>query len=228
MSWRDFMRWASPSTRGLGSSRSGSSAARRRRRPAPERLEGRTLLSTLTVTSAGDHGPGSLRAAIATAVGGDTIDFDRRLRGVTIGLTSGELVIDKALKIEGPGALRLSIDAGGLGRAFRVSAAGSSVEVAGLSILGGLATAGGGILVEGGAVELSGDVLTDNRAVASAATETARGGAVAVVGAGASLSVVACLLTNDGAAGAAGLAGAVGSVGVRPSAARFTRAPGRA
>src|SRR5262245_36086056 len=74
-----------------------------RSRLALEALEDRQLLSTLTVTSAADHGPGTLRRAIVSAKSGDTIHFSPSLNGQTIGLTSGELKITKSLNIQGPG-----------------------------------------------------------------------------------------------------------------------------
>ena len=74
------------------------------RRPLLEELETRTLPSTLTVLNNHDSGSGSLRAMIAAAQSGDTIRFDHHLHGQTITLTSGELVIDKSLDIEGLGA----------------------------------------------------------------------------------------------------------------------------
>src|SRR5262245_16504848 len=86
-------------------------AAHRRRRalqPLAESLEGRQLLSTVTVTSAADRGLGTLRQAIASAKSGDTIQFSPSLSGQAITLTSGELVINKSLNIQGPGASNLS------------------------------------------------------------------------------------------------------------------------
>ena len=44
-------------------------------RPRLDPMEDRTLLSTVTVMNNHDSGPGSLRAAIAAASSGDTIDF---------------------------------------------------------------------------------------------------------------------------------------------------------
>jgi hypothetical protein len=67
--------------------------------PRLEVLEDRTVPSTLTVTSAADSGTGSLRAEIAAAQSGDTINFAPSLAGQTITLTSGELAINKSLTI---------------------------------------------------------------------------------------------------------------------------------
>jgi hypothetical protein len=58
--------------------------------------------ATLTVTNLNDSGAGSLRAMIAAANNGDTINFANGLTG-TITITSGELLINKALTIQGPG-----------------------------------------------------------------------------------------------------------------------------
>ena len=64
--------------------------------------------ATLTVTSSGDSGAGTLRQAIldASFSGGDTINFD--LTG-TITLTSGQLFIHKNLTISAPGANVLTV-----------------------------------------------------------------------------------------------------------------------
>ena len=72
-------------------------------RPQLEVLEGRDVPSTLTAANSLDDGSaGSLRAEIAAAHSGDTIVFDATLAGTTIQLTSGELVINKNLTIQGP------------------------------------------------------------------------------------------------------------------------------
>lgn len=64
-----------------------------------EILESRLVPATLTVINANDSGGGSLRNAIATAVDGDTIDFDASLDGAQINLAS-TLLVDKSLSID--------------------------------------------------------------------------------------------------------------------------------
>src|ERR1044072_4872633 len=59
--------------------------------------------NVITVKNTNDSGPGSLRQALADANEGDTIDF--AVAG-TIGITTGELVVDKSITISGPGADR--------------------------------------------------------------------------------------------------------------------------
>lgn len=118
--------------------------------PQLERVEDRTLLST--VTSLLDNGmPGTLRYEIAAASSGETIDFDPDLSG-TIRLSHGELVIDKSLTIEGPGADRLAISGHRSDRIFHVAAGGVDVVIAGLTITDGRGRGdGGGILNAPGA-----------------------------------------------------------------------------
>lgn len=80
-------------------------------RPQLEGLEGRDVPSTLTVTNNFDTPwapAGSLRAEIAAAQPGDTINFDPSLNGQTIQLNS-QLTIDKNLSVQGPGAGQLAI-----------------------------------------------------------------------------------------------------------------------
>ena len=57
--------------------------------------------ATNTVTSTADSGAGSLRTAISNSVSGDTINFNGALSGQTITLTSGQLLLNKNLTIDG-------------------------------------------------------------------------------------------------------------------------------
>src|SRR5438093_7100402 len=77
--------------------------------------------STLTVTNAQDKGAGSLRDTITNAKSGDTIVFSPALNGQTITLTSGELVINKSLDVEGPGADELTISGNDTSRVFTLT-----------------------------------------------------------------------------------------------------------
>ncbi|MEG4278333.1 DUF4347 domain-containing protein [Microcoleus sp. MON1_C1] len=68
-------------------------------------------LATIVVANNSDSGPGSLRAAIATAVAGDIITFAPGLAGQTITLTSGQLDIPagKNITVDGSAAPGLTI-----------------------------------------------------------------------------------------------------------------------
>jgi hypothetical protein len=168
-------------------------------RPQLETLEDRWLPSTLTVTSAADSGPGSLRADITAANPGDTIKFAPSLNGNTIQLTSGELDITKNLTIQGPGAGLLTISGNynplsltGF-RVFEVD--GVTATIAGLTISNGYGArngtgggGGGGILNYGGHLTVSSCTLSNNAA--------AFGGAICNMHYGA-LTVSDCTLTGN-------------------------------
>jgi parallel beta-helix repeat protein len=141
-------------------------------RPQLESLEGRDMPSTLTVTSAADSGAGSLRADIAAANPGDTINFAPSLNGQAIQLASGQLLINKSLTIQGPGAGELAISGGNSSRVFEVVSSNTNVLLSGLTITqgngagGGPDGDGGGILNLGGStLTISGCTLSNNRAL---------------------------------------------------------------
>ena len=86
-----------------------------------ESLEPRQLLSTFTVTSTDDSGPGSLRDAIdlaEAAPGADAIEFDADLAGAWIVLSGPALQIYGELVIRGPDAGPVNITTGYEGRVF--------------------------------------------------------------------------------------------------------------
>lgn len=166
--------------------------------------------ATITVINTGNSGAGSLRAAIAAAAAGDTIDFAPGLSGQTITLTSGELLINQALTIDGGGVITVS--GNNASRVFNIGGSGV-VTLTGLTIRDGFAsgTGGGGILNDGGWLLLQSSTVISNtgssggglhnrnggRATISAATVISNhagvnGGGVFNVGSG---SVVT--ITND-------------------------------
>ena len=96
--------------------------------------------ATITVTSTADSGQNTLRAALASATDGDTINFSLTYPA-TVTLTSGQLVVDKNVMISGPGADQLTVQrstAGGTPnfRIFHISS-GKTVTISGLTITNG-------------------------------------------------------------------------------------------
>ena len=118
-----------------------------------------THATTIFVTNTNDSGSGSLRAALAAANDGDTIDAS----GVsgTILLTSAELQVTHNVTINGPGAATLAVDGNATFRVFDNFA--SNVTISGLTITNGLgnASGGGGISNQGG-LTLSGCTVSNN------------------------------------------------------------------
>jgi len=99
--------------------------------------------ATITVTNTNDSGPGSLRQALADVNGGDRLNF--AVTG-TIGLTSGELVVDNSITISGPGATNLNVNSN-TSRVFHIGS-GKNIRISGLTITGsdGFTLYGGAIL----------------------------------------------------------------------------------
>lgn len=116
------------------------------------------------VTNTNDSGAGSLRQAISDASSGDTITFDPALNGQTIGLTSGLLLLDKILTIQGPGADKLTISGSNLSRHFDVTDA-AAVTIADLKLTDGdadLVGGFGGSIFNGGTLIMKSMVVTGN------------------------------------------------------------------
>jgi hypothetical protein len=146
-------------------------------------LEGRALLSTLTVSNTTDNGPGSLRAAIAQANadgGGDTIVFSSLFNTPqTITLDGGtlELTGKATTTVTGPGANLLTVDGTGVpgGGDFEI-AKGTAAALSGLTITGGNGEdAGGGVFNDGGQLTMTGVVVRNNEAFSSDGAPVAGG-----------------------------------------------------
>jgi hypothetical protein len=117
---------------------------------------------TLTVTNTNDSGPGSLRQALVDANDGDTIDF--AVTG-TIGLTTGELSVDKSITISGPGADNLAVNGNGTSRVFHV-APDRNVTISYLTITNGgsFPNNGSGIYNERAGLTVSSCTVSNNSA----------------------------------------------------------------
>jgi hypothetical protein len=160
---------------------------------AAQVLENRRLLSALTVTTAANSGRGSLRAEIAAAHSGDTINFAASLKGQTITLTSGELAIDKNLTIQGSPIGQPAISANHRSRVFDV-ALGVQVTLSGLVIENGSAGDGGGILNRG-TLTISNCTISNN-SVFSGGSASGEGAGIFNQG---TLTIGGCTISNNGA-----------------------------
>jgi len=216
-----FTRWLSKRL-GLSArpaSRRKTAPARPNFRPTLEALEHRWVPSTLTVQNTLDSGAGSLRAEIAAAHSGDTINFATSLDGQTIKLTSGELLINKTLTIAGPADRSLTVSGGGISRVFEVPtpakhATRNVVSLSGLTISNGVGVFAassshygdgeGGAILNWGTLTVSNCILSGNSA--------AGGGGGAIENQG-PLTISASTLTNNVAPNnsGGGLGGAIQS-----------------
>jgi hypothetical protein len=116
--------------------------------------------ATIPVTSTNDSGPGSLRAALASAADGDTIDASG-ISG-TITLTSGELVVSNGVSITGPGPDQLAINGNHASRVLSIGP-GVTVTVSSLTITNGSTAAPGGGIYNGSAtLTVSNCILSGN------------------------------------------------------------------
>lgn len=193
-----------------------------------EKLESRTVLSTFFVQNLADHGTGSLRDAIAQAnsnPGADVIRFQRGLQG-TIALTSGQLEVTDALRIQGPGENSLTVSGNSLSRVFKVNAKSGEVFLSGFTIADGLSkqpeavgikvVRGGGILNLSSQLRVQDLTFKNNRAddQGNASPADVVGGGAIVNTEHAVLQVSRCTFIGNSAAGGTRYAfgGAIASV----------------
>ena len=119
----------------------------------------RVFGATITVTNTNDDGSaGSLRAAVASAMNGDTINFNLAYPATI--LLSSPLTLGPSVTITGPGASNLAIS-GGDSVAVLIVNAGATVAISGVTIEHGSSLLGGGIF-NGGTLALTNCVVSNN------------------------------------------------------------------
>ena len=128
---------------------------------------------TVMVNNTADPGNGTcgqpysctLREAIDSASPGDTIKFASNVTG-TITLGGTELVIDKNLKIEGPGAGKLTVSGNDSSRVFYVSSRVAQATIQNLNISGGkpISAGDGGGIENWGTLALTKSTVSGNSA----------------------------------------------------------------
>ena len=100
----------------------------------------------IVVTTLADGGDGSLREALGDIADGGTITFDPGLAGGTIGLTTGQLLVDRDVVVDASAAPGLIVSGSGSSRVFQVDA-GATVAINDVMIADGAAARqGGGVL----------------------------------------------------------------------------------
>jgi filamentous hemagglutinin family protein len=126
-------------------------------------------LAILTVLNTNDTGGGSLRNLIGGAFAGDTIRFDSTglfSSPQIIALTSGELLINQNLTIQGTGANNLTISGSNTSRVINIAA--GTVNIDGLTVADGRFSGGNGAgisVAAGATLNLSNSVIANNQIV---------------------------------------------------------------
>ena len=153
--------------------------------------------ATITVVNNANTGAGSLRAAIASSVNGDTIDFNLSGCPCTIILASELIIQNRSIIISGPGSSQLTVSGNGVSRVFHIQGQASpAVTISGLTITNGVTTAnGGGVYLQDGTLTLANSVVTNNSAPALAGS-TGYGGGI-MVDAITTLNVINSTISNN-------------------------------
>jgi uncharacterized protein (TIGR03437 family) len=156
---------------------------------------GAVEIQTGVVTNANDSGAGSLRQAVLNATENSDIQFDQTFFNVprTISLTGGQLVIDKSLTINGPGAKLLTISGNNQGRIFRIIT-GFTASLSRMTLTGGRTPESNEGLATGGAIQSFGNLNLTDLAITSS-TAVGRGGGVHLINANA--NIIGCTISGN-------------------------------
>lgn len=148
------------------------------------------------VTNLNDSGAGSLRDVIAALGPNSVVQFQNGLTG-TITLTSGQLIIDKSLTINGPGARVVSVSGNNASRVFNVPVNNLTVRISGLTVTQGFVSnseRGGGISCGGTGTTLT---LTEMAFVGNNVAVGVNSVGAAINNAGCAISLIRSLVANN-------------------------------
>ena len=173
-----------------------------------ESLEFRLLLSTYSVSSDADSGPGTLRDAISNSTA-DSI----QLGGSASIVLNSQLEITRSLTIFGPGVSTKTISGHNTTRIFQIDS-GATVQIDFLTISNGHSAAHGGAIFNSGTLVMASDTVSGNSAaltgggIANAGTltmtnSTISGNSAGTFGGGiingGTLTVSNCTISNNSA-----------------------------
>jgi beta-glucanase (GH16 family) len=153
--------------------------------------------SDLTVTSAADSGPGSLRKALGSVCTGGRVHVAPALAGETITLRSGPLTLDRNVTIDAARAPGLTISGNSTDRVLIVNA-GTSAMVRHATLANGYGWQLAGGVLNNGALTLDHVVVTGNT-MATDAGEFWQGGGGIYSGGGSSLTLVDSTVSGNNA-----------------------------
>jgi hypothetical protein len=152
------------------------------------------------VTNTDDDGPGSLRQALLDTPDGGVIQFDPSIAGQVIALSTGRLIINKSVSIEGPVPAGMTISGSAISGVFGVAT--------GLAVFRNLSIVNGRSTTNGGGIGLGGDAILDHVLVANNEA-IGDGGGIATL-ATARLTLINSTVSGNSAA----IGGGIGGSGV--------------
>ena len=152
--------------------------------------------TALTVTTLADSGEGSLREAVGLIAPDGVITFDPSLAGGTIALTTGQLLVDRSVTIDGSGAPGLIVSGNNTSRVFQI-AAGALVDMNDLTIADGAGAPQGGGILNFGVLNLDYVIVTNNTETSGGAADFQLGGGGIYNGDGATLNLINSAVTDN-------------------------------
>jgi beta-glucanase (GH16 family) len=155
----------------------------------------RLTVPPVVVTNLNDSGPGSLRSALAKVGDGGHVIFEPALAGGTISLTTGPLVIGKAVTVDGAAAPGIAVSGGGADRVLIVDP-GASVWVNDLAFVDGFGWQLAGGILNNGDLTLE-RVTVSGNAMATDNGQFWQGGAGIYNGGGARLMLMDSTVANN-------------------------------